>query len=83
MSDKLKLIIAIIVGLGILFGISSCISSCGCGDDDDGGKCRYCGKQTTYKYRTGGWICYSCDKKYSYSITFPEIDNLEESLITA
>ena len=36
-----------------------------CGIDlypDDGGNCCYCGEYTNWKYRSGRYICYSCDK---------------------
>lgn len=50
--------------------IISAVASCGlmassCGDDSDGGECQICGRHTNWTYTSGGYLCYSCDKKYN------------------
>lgn len=39
-------------------------SACG-GDDDDRYACKHCGREMeAYWSYHGGYVCYSCDKKY-------------------
>ena len=53
----IAVIICIVVALS-LFGM------CSPSNDEDGGRCRFCGTHTNWTYKGGGYVCYSCYKKY-------------------
>ena len=59
----MKKIIALLLTLCMLMGTAMMLSSCG-GDDSDGGTCKYCGTHTNWTYKGGGYVCYSCYKRY-------------------
>lgn len=55
--NKNKILSFVILALLILGLAGACSSS----DDSDGGRCKYCGRETNWTYRGGGYICYVCD----------------------
>ena len=66
MKQKGVVIIVVILALLFLVNCFSC-GSCGGGNDGggkDGGRCQVCGTHTNYTYKAGGYLCYSCNKKY-------------------
>lgn len=54
-----KGIIILIIAVILLF--SFCDND---GGSSDGGRCKFCGNETNWTYKGGGYVCYSCDKKY-------------------
>ena len=60
----MKKIIAILLVIVMLFSCGAIFTSCGGDDNNDGGRCRFCGTQTNWTYKGGGYVCYSCYKKY-------------------
>lgn len=71
-----------LIFFGIFFLIGSCTDGCDDGGSSSGGKCRYCGNHTRYTYYGGGWVCYSCDKKYGYRFIVPKIDGIDYCLVS-
>ena len=65
-------VIAFIVFLA-LYLIGSCGGGSSSSSSSSGGKCRFCGNKTSWTYKGGGWVCYSCDKKYYNAFIIPEI----------
>ena len=59
----MKKIVAILLVIVMLFSCGAILTSCG-DDDNDGGRCRFCGTHTNWTYKGGGYVCYSCYKKY-------------------
>ena len=56
-NKKSGWIVAIVIIL-----LLSLIGACsGGGSDSSGGRCKYCGRETNWTYRGGGYICYWCD----------------------
>ena len=58
----MKKLFAILLVIVMLFSCSAMLTSCD--DDKDGGSCRFCGTHTNWTYKGGGYVCYSCYKKY-------------------
>ena len=56
-NGTIAVIICIVVVLS-LFGM------CSPSGDKTGGNCRFCGTHTNWTYKGGGYVCYSCYKKY-------------------
>ena len=61
MKGKLKRFLLTVLICCMALSSGAVLASCG--DNDSGGKCKICHKQTTYTYRNGGWLCYSCSKR--------------------
>ena len=55
----MKKIISLILAVFMLVGSTMLLSSCG--DDSDGGNCKYCGAHTNWTYKGGGYVCWACD----------------------
>ena len=45
----------------VVIALLSLIGSCSNGGNSSGGRCKYCGRETNWTYRGGGYICYVCD----------------------
>ena len=60
---KDKIIVVIAVVLMAIF-LVNCFSCGTCSSDKDGGKCKFCGDHTNWTYRSGGYVCYTCYKRY-------------------
>ena len=58
----MKKLVATLLAIVMLFSCTVMLTSCG--DDNDGGRCRYCGTHTNWTYKGGGYVCYSCYQKH-------------------
>ena len=59
----MKKLVAILLAIVMLFSCGAMLTSCGDGDGD-GGNCLFCGTHTNWTYTFGGYVCYSCYKRY-------------------
>ena len=63
MKEKFKRFLATLLICCTALSCGAVLASCSCGGSSSGGKCKVCHKQTTYTYKNGGWLCYSCSKR--------------------
>ena len=60
---KDKIIVVIVLALIVNF-LVNCFSCGSCSSDRNGGKCQFCGDHINWTYKSGGYVYYTCYKRY-------------------